>query len=106
MQNVTYSELKVIKIKYEESIFLYMWLWILHKFEGAVIFIGEHISKTTIIMMNVRLRRTWILTCTIYLVLLFDTAELQDITFPKSKDGKGKIDKGMLQNECVLFLDH
>ena len=36
------------------------------------------------------------LTFVTYLILLFDTAELQDVTFPKSKDGKGKIDKGML----------
>ena len=47
-------------------------------------------------MMTVRLRRTSILTFVTYLILLFDTAELQDVTFPKSKDGKGKIDKGML----------
>ena len=46
-------------------------------------------------MMTVRLRRTWVLSCIIYLVLLFDIAELQDVTFPKGKDGKGKIDKGM-----------
>ena len=46
-------------------------------------------------MMTVRLRRTWVLSCIIYLVLLFDIAELQDISFPKGKDGKGKIDKGM-----------
>ena len=56
--------------------------------------------------MTVRLRRTWILSCIIYLVLLFDTAELQDITFPKGKDGKGKIDKGMKYVALCLIISN
>ena len=52
--------------------------------------------------MMVRLRRTWILTSILWLVLLLDTAELQGIKFPKTKDkdsksGKPeKVDKGMI----------
>ena len=40
-----------------------------------------------------KLRRTCILTFILWLVLLLDTAELQDVVFPKSKDKDGKPDK-------------
>ena len=56
--------------------------------------------------MTVRLRRTSILTFVTYLILLFDTAELQDVTFPKSKDGKGKIDKGMKYMALYLIISN
>ena len=65
----------------------------------VIVFISE---PPTDISMMVKLRRTWILTSIIYLVLLFDIAELQDIKFPKSKDEKAvKVDKGMLQKFII-----
>lgn len=55
--------------------------------------------------MMVKLRRTWILTSILYLVLLFDIAELQDIKFPKSKDEKAekgiKASKPAAAKVCV-----
>ena len=41
-------------------------------------------------------------------MLLLDTAELQDVVFPKSKDKDGKADKGkfgLVLNSFVLYPD-
>ena len=58
--------------------------------------------------MMVKLPRTWILTSILYLVLLFDIAELQDIKFPKSKYEKAKttikVDKGMIQKFIIYYF--
>lgn len=54
--------------------------------------------------MMVKLWRTWILTSILWLLLLLDTAELQDIVFPKSKDGKdGKDEKGMAASRHLFI---
>ena len=45
--------------------------------------------------------RTWIFTSILWILLFLDSAELQEVVFPKSKDGKNE--KGMAHSWPCLF---